>query len=107
MGAAAGLKVDALDLDEADPAAGPGRPHRHGLDQLRAHVELLGIDPLEADRPVLGDPAAMREAMRPCGRGGLEVEVEPAAVRTDLTSRAGQATAAHRRCVALCMRIRR
>ena len=63
------------------------RAHRHGPDQLRARVELVGIDPHEADRPVLGDPA--RDALGDLvlvGRGALEVEVEPAPLRADLTA---------------------
>ena len=77
------------------------RAHRHGPDQLRARVELGGIDPHEADRPVLGDPA--RDAL--CDlvlvdRGALEVEVEPAPVRADLTAgdraRHGRAQQVHR-----------
>ena len=68
------------------PAAGR-RAHRHRAHQLRPRVELRGVDPREADRAVLGDPA--RDAQRDLvlvDRRALEVEVEPAPVRADLAA---------------------
>ena len=98
---AACLQVDALDLDQAHPSRAGRRPHRHGAYQLRARIEFGGIDPHEADRPVLGDPA--RHALSDLvlvDRGALEVEVEPAPVRAHLTAgdraRHGGAQQVHR-----------
>src|SRR4051812_40956842 len=45
MGAAAGLKIDALDLDQANAARSARRLHRHGLHESRIGVELFIRDP--------------------------------------------------------------
>src|SRR5918992_5442186 len=56
VGAAAGLQVEALDLHQAQASAGGRRADRHGAHQPRPQLELPGIDPEVADRPVEGDP---------------------------------------------------
>src|SRR3954447_9416793 len=78
MGAAAGLEVDALDLDEAHAAGAARRLHRHGLDERRVGVELLVVDPALGDGRGAGD-----ERVELLGKLGLvepglrDVEVEP------------------------------
>jgi len=47
MRAAAGLQVEAGDLDQPDPAGAERRCHRHGLHQARIGEEFF-----------IGDPAA-------------------------------------------------
>src|SRR5215208_4883662 len=84
MGAAAGLEVDALDLDEAHAAGAARRLHRHGLDEGGVGVELRVGDPALADGGVAGD-----ERVQLLGQVGLvepglgNVEVEPAVALAD------------------------
>src|SRR5215216_5797362 len=84
MRAAAGLEVDALDLDEAHAAGAARRLHRHGLDEGGVGVELRVGDPTLADRRVAFD-----ERVELLGQLGLvepglrNVEVEPAVAVAD------------------------
>src|SRR4051794_40907720 len=55
MRAAAGLEVDALDLDQAHAARAARRLDRHGLDEVRVGVELLVRDPACGHRRVAED----------------------------------------------------
>src|SRR6266404_2777280 len=57
MRAAAGLQVDAFDLEQPDPSLAGRRLHRHGADQLGPRRQLLVGDPARPHRMILGDEA--------------------------------------------------
>src|SRR4051812_9874912 len=85
--AAAGLQVDALDLEQPDAALTGRRLHRHGAHQLRPRRQLVVGDPARPNGMVLDDQPV--ECL--LDRGPVElrtghVEVEPAAPVADLAA---------------------
>src|SRR5215212_5329419 len=60
MGAAAGLQIDAVDLDKPDPAGSAGRLHRHGLHEARIGIEFLIGDPAFPDWRIARDESVKR-----------------------------------------------
>ena len=88
MRAAAGLQVDAVDLDEPHAAGAARRLDGHGLDEVGIGVELLVGDPALATGRVAGDQLVelLRElALVEPGFGN--VEVEPAVAVADGAAR--------------------
>ncbi len=96
MRAAAGLQVDAGDLEQADAALARRRLHRHGAHQLGLGGELRIGDPLGLDRMVLGNEGVdLGFDLILVERAVGQIEVEPSLAVADLP--AGDAAGHHRR----------
>ena len=79
MRAAAGLQIEAGDLDQPHAAGAHRRLHRHGLDQAGIGFELGVADPAAGDRGIAGDHLVDLCRDRVLVEAGFRnVEVEPA-----------------------------
>src|SRR5579883_3283670 len=85
MRAAAGLQIDAGDLDEAHAPAAAGRLDRHRAHQFGPLGQLFVADPARGDRMRLGDQSVEPRADRlPVEARSGYVEIEPAVAVADL-----------------------